>query len=148
MLNSLGGRINKYMGDGFLASWRDGAAAPAEVSASLTGFRNLQSRAHLVFRMVIHRGVVAVGGAPTLGEESLMSSDLSFAFRIEKLAGSLGLPFLLSPAAAPRSRPILPCYPFRGATTSRAFRRWKVWRQFRRWTIPQVEKMRSQGVIR
>ena len=121
LLNSHGGRINKYMGDGFLASWRDGAAAPAEVSAALLGFRDLQSRAHLAFRIVIHRGVVAVGGAPTLGEESLMSGDLSLAFRIEKLAGSLGLPFLVSPAAAAGLAPHLVMVPVPGRHDIKGF---------------------------
>ncbi len=100
LLGSHGGRINKYMGDGFLAFWRDQPAAPAAVAAALAGFRDLQSRALLQFRIVVHRGTVAVGGTPTLGEESLLSDDLSFAFRLEKLADSLGLPFLLSLAAA------------------------------------------------
>jgi hypothetical protein len=43
---------------------------------------------------------VAVGGAPTLGEESMLSDDLSFAFRLEKLAGTLQKPILLSARAA------------------------------------------------
>ena len=100
LLAAHGGRINKYMGDGFLAFWRDQTTAPAAVAAALAGFRELQSRAGLSFRIIVHRGLVAVGGAPTLGEESLFSDDLSFAFRLEKLAGSLRLPFLFSPAAA------------------------------------------------
>ena len=84
----------------WLAFWRDQPAAPAAVAAALTGFRELQSRAGLTFRIVVHRGLVAVGGAPTLGEESLFSNDLSFAFRLEKLAGSLRRDFLLSREAA------------------------------------------------
>ena len=99
LLGAHGGRINKYMGDGFLAFWRDQPAAPAAVAAALAGFRELQSRAGFTFRIVVHRGLVAVGGAPTLGEESLFSDDLSFAFRLEKLAGSLRRDFLLSRGA-------------------------------------------------
>lgn len=99
LLAAHGGRINKYMGDGFLAFWREQPAAPASVASALTGFRELQRTSHLTFRIAVHPGIVAVGGAPSLGEESLLSDDLSFAFRLEKLAGSLGLPFLLSPAA-------------------------------------------------
>lgn len=95
-----GGRINKYTGDGFLAFWRDHAEAPPAVAAALRGFHAMDRQSTLSFRIVLHRGVVAVGGAPSLGEESLMSDDLSFAFRLEKLAGLLALPFLLSPAAA------------------------------------------------
>ena len=114
LLGAHGGRINKYMGDGFLAFWRDQPTAPAAVAAALAGFRELQSRAGLTFRIVVHRGLVAVGGAPTLGEESLFSDDLSFAFRLEKLAGSLGLPFLFSPAAVPSLAPHLAIVPVSG----------------------------------
>ena len=121
LLGSHGGRINKYMGDGFLAFWRDQPAAPAAVAAALAGFRDLQSRARLPFRIVVHRGTVAVGGAPTLGEESLLSDDLSFAFRLEKLAGSLGLPFLLSPAAAVLLAPHLALAPVPGRHELKGF---------------------------
>ena len=89
LLASHGGRINKFTGDGFLAFWRDQPGSPAAVAAALAGFRELRGRAGLAFRIVVHRGLVAIGGAPTLGEESLMSDDLSFTFRLEKLAGSL-----------------------------------------------------------
>jgi adenylate cyclase len=100
LVQAHGGRINKYTGDGFLAFWRDRPGSAGNVAAGLRQFRALQKTSDLAFRIVLHRGKVAVGGAPTLGEESMLSDDLSFAFRLEKLAGALKVAMLLSAQAA------------------------------------------------
>jgi class 3 adenylate cyclase len=42
--------------------------------------------------------MVAIGGVPSMGEESLMGKDVNFVFRMEKLAGSLGISLLTSAA--------------------------------------------------
>jgi adenylate cyclase len=100
LVQARGGRINKYTGDGFLAFWRDRPGSAKQVAAGLADFRALQKTSELSFRIVLHRGKVAIGGAPTLGEESLLSDDLSFTFRLEKLAGGLQKPIILSSQAA------------------------------------------------
>lgn len=43
-----------------------------------------------------HRGPVLLGGAASLGEESLSGSEVHFVFRKEKLAGQLGFGTLFS----------------------------------------------------
>ena len=43
-------------------------------------------------------GFVAIGGVPSMGEESLMGKEVNFVFRMEKLAGSLGIAVLTSAA--------------------------------------------------
>ena len=43
--------------------------------------------------------MVAIGGVPSMGEESLMGEHVNFVFRMEKLSGSLGIPILVSAAA-------------------------------------------------
>ena len=48
------------------------ADAPAEVAAALTAFGKLPAPAGMRFRVVVHLGTVAIGGAPSLGEESLL----------------------------------------------------------------------------
>ncbi|MEA3207381.1 MAG: adenylate cyclase [Chthoniobacter sp.] len=102
LINKHGGRINKYTGDGFLAYWREHSDVTRWVAAAVRDFRELHSRTNLAFRTVLHWGQVAVGGAPSMGEESLISDDLSLAFRLESLASALRLPFLASAAAAER----------------------------------------------
>ncbi len=95
-----GGRVNKYTGDGFLAFWRDLPSAPAAIAAAFCDFQALPAPVGMSFRIVLHLGTVGIGGAPSLGEESLMSDDLSFTFRLEKAAAALETPVLLSAAAA------------------------------------------------
>ena len=55
----------------------------------------------LPVRYVLHFGEVTVGGAPTMGEESLSGPDVNFIFRLEKLAGALKQPFLCSAVVPP-----------------------------------------------
>jgi class 3 adenylate cyclase len=47
----------------------------------------------------LHFGFVAVGGMPSMGEESLMGKEVNFVFRMEKLAGSLNVSLLVSASA-------------------------------------------------
>ncbi len=100
LLTARGGRVNKYTGDGFLGFWQDTPEMLPEVARALADFHKMRNRYELPFRVIVHRGIVVIGGAPTLGEESLHSHDVTFAFRLEKLAASLKLPYLLSSAAA------------------------------------------------
>lgn len=93
------GTINKFLGDGFLAYWVDGENAASSVARALATLKGLQDQSEPRFRTVLHYGKVFVGGAATLGEESLLGNEVNFAFRMEKLAGSLGALRLLSEAA-------------------------------------------------
>ena len=100
VLASNGGTLNKYLGDGFLAYWRDGEGAAAKIAAALASFRSMQEKKDLPFRLVLHRGQVALGGASSMGEESLMGPEVNYVFRLEKLAGKLGAACSFSSAAA------------------------------------------------
>ena len=110
-----GGRINKYTGDGFLAFWRDLPNIHQGVAAAMLELQKMHGDARIPFRTVLHVGIVAVGGAPSLGEESLISDDLSLTFRMEKLAASLGLPFLVSSAAQRELDGLIELRPVSGA---------------------------------
>jgi adenylate cyclase len=84
------GIINKYLGDGFLAYWPDATTDPEEIAAVILALKELQTRKAPDFRIAVHFGLAAIGGIASMGEESLMGSDVNFVFRLEKLAGSLG----------------------------------------------------------
>ena len=56
----------------------------------ILALKELQTRNAPDFRIVVHFGLAAIGGIASMGEESLMGSDVNFVFRLEKLAGSLG----------------------------------------------------------
>jgi adenylate cyclase len=93
-----GGAIEKYLGDGFLAYWRNDLNTPKEVAEALIALKGAQERNDPSFRIALHFGLVAIGGMPSMGEESLMGRDVNFVFRMEKLAGSLGISLITSAA--------------------------------------------------
>ena len=93
------GNINKYLGDGFLAYWPEATTNPEEIVDVICALKELQQKGAPNFRFVLHFGSVAIGGIPSLGEESLVGQEVNLLFRLEKLAGSLGEPRGLSDMA-------------------------------------------------
>jgi pSer/pThr/pTyr-binding forkhead associated (FHA) protein len=100
VIDQNGGTINKFLGDGFFAYWLDNDTAAAAVANTLKTLKQAQEKADPRFRVVLHYGKVFVGGAASLGEESLMGNEVNFIFRVEKLAGGLGVLRLLSEPAS------------------------------------------------
>jgi adenylate cyclase len=96
------GSVNKYLGDGFLAYWPDAATTPEEIMAVISALKEFQQKGGPDFRFVVHFGPVAIGGIASMGEESLMGSEVNLTFRLEKLAGSLGESCGLSETARTR----------------------------------------------
>jgi adenylate cyclase len=92
------GLINKYLGDGFLAYWREDEKAAQNLVGALTVLKAIQANQDLRFRIALHFGPVAIGGMESMREESLMGKEVNFIFRMEKLAGSLGISLLISAA--------------------------------------------------
>jgi len=90
------------MGDGFLAYWPDSNTRPEEMAAVISGLKESQRKQSPEFRFVVHFGPVAIGGVASMGEESLMGSEVNLIFRLEKLAGSLGEPRALTQAVQTR----------------------------------------------
>jgi class 3 adenylate cyclase len=87
------------LGDGFFAYWRDDEKTAQDIAATLVALKQAQAREDPRFRLALHFGLVAIGGVPSMGEESLMGKEVNFVFRMEKLAASLGI-YLLTSAAA------------------------------------------------
>src|SRR5437016_1720092 len=67
--------IDRYLGDGFFAYWREDENAVKNVTAALFQLKQAQERHAPCFRLVLHFGLVAIGGVPLMGEESLMGKD-------------------------------------------------------------------------
>jgi adenylate cyclase len=93
------GSINKYLGDGFFAYWREMTGTAVSVARTLKALTEIQSRQSPPFRLVVHFGSVLTGGGVSLGEEGLSGPEVTFVFRMERLAGSLHQPRLASEAA-------------------------------------------------
>ena len=99
IIDDHGGMINKFLGDGFFAYWLEGENSAGSVLTTLGSLQQEQAKEHPRFRVVLHFGKVFLGGAATLGEESLLGNEVNFVFRMEKLAGSMGALRLMSEAA-------------------------------------------------
>ena len=105
------GMIDKYLGDGFFAYWREDENAAKNVAAALNPLKQAQAKNEPRFRLALHHGLVAIGGVPSMGEESLMGKDVNFVFRMEKLAGSLGILLLTSDAGKAKLGSLMKCEP-------------------------------------
>jgi adenylate cyclase len=107
IIDTCHGTINKYLGDGFLAYWPDTPRVAAEIAEAVQALKELQAEAQPVFRVVLHYGPAASGGAPSLGEDSLAGKEVTFAFRMEELASLLSTGLLISEPAALKLKPLL-----------------------------------------
>lgn len=105
------GMMDKYLGDGFLAYWPATANTEKNVAAALDELKRIQQSSNPRFRFVVHHGAVAAGGMPSMGEESLMGREVNFVFRMEKLAGALGIPILISAPAKSHLSSLANCNP-------------------------------------
>src|SRR3954454_21526007 len=92
VIDGHGGAIDKYLGDGFFAYWRgDDKSITKGFAQAITELKKVQQKTEPRFRLALHFGLVAIGGLPSMGEESLMGKEVNFVFRMEKIAGSLGV---------------------------------------------------------
>lgn len=101
-IESLGGRINQFMGDGFFAFWRDHEQVVPRIHQALEALKRMQEQSRPAFRLVVHFGKVTIGGVSVGEEERISGSEVHFIFRQEKVCGKLGEARLLSEAARQR----------------------------------------------
>ena len=102
IVQTSGGLVNEYLGDGLLAFWLDRADVASTIAAMLGRFGALRSESGLAFRVVCHNGVIGIGGGISSGLEKLAGKDLNFVFKIEKSAALTGRRINLTDAAACR----------------------------------------------
>ena len=121
LIEQRGGRIGKYLGDGFLAYWTPSDGGAAEVAEILRELHRHDQDKALRFRFVVHHGPVTFGGAATLGEERMIGPEVNFIFRLEKLASQLGLPFCLSTTAHAQLARLVPAAPVDGEHALKGF---------------------------
>ncbi len=120
LIEQRGGRIGKYLGDGFLAYWTLSDGGTEAVAETLRDLHREEQNEELTFRFVVHHGLVTFGAAASLGE-GMMGTEVNFTFRLEKLAAQLGLSFCLSAAAQEKLAPFLPTAPVDGAHALKGF---------------------------
>lgn len=109
LIEANGGILNKFLGDGFIAYWPDPELQRQnQIVNVLEQLNQARNADHPAFRIILHFGEVSMGGGASLGEENLCGQEVIFAFRMEKLAGSLGIPCMISEAAQSRLTPTTP----------------------------------------
>jgi len=91
------GLINRYIGDAILAYWPCDIATPADVLATLRALEGWRALSPLPFRVVVHHGSVLFTRSEH-GEE-LAGRDVTFVFRMEKIAKGFASRAMLSPTA-------------------------------------------------
>lgn len=96
------GVINQYLGDGFFALWIEPPDFSAQVKTVVEQLAAAQKDAALDFRFVVHHAQVTSAGVHGTGEQAVVGNQVHFVFRMEKLAGTLKQPIVLSEAAASR----------------------------------------------
>jgi pSer/pThr/pTyr-binding forkhead associated (FHA) protein len=95
------GAINKSTGDGLLAYWKDGEGNRAEeVASALRELCEFQLQSPPAFRMIVHYGLVGIGGGAGLGEEQLSGPEVHLIFRAEKSLSQTPSDFGATEAAA------------------------------------------------
>jgi adenylate cyclase len=105
------GTVNKYLGDGLLAYWRDDSDAMQDIISAVNSLRAAQTGSGPSFRFVVHFGTVAIGGVPSTREETLMGTEVNLVFRLEKLLATLGEASAISEQAHAKLGQIIPCRP-------------------------------------
>ncbi len=96
IIESEGGTVSKFLGDGLLAYWDARFADSSRVVAALEQLRVLQARQAPPFRWALHFGNAAFGTAMAPNEVSALGHDLNFLFRLERVAAAQKFPSIVS----------------------------------------------------
>jgi len=102
------GVLAKFLGDGFLAYWTERNGTTALIVSTCREFQTLQKSVALPFRIMLHFGTVSFGGHSPDASHTMIGQELNFAFRLEKVASRLKLPWIFSDIAANRLEGHLP----------------------------------------
>lgn len=103
IVDSHGGAINKFLGDGFFAYWLADTTRREHMVSALKALQALQAaESGPRFRLALHHGTAAFGGGGSLGEDSLSGVEVVVAFRMEKIAGELACDLMASESVRTR----------------------------------------------
>ncbi len=91
------GFINRYIGDAILAYWPCAETSRSDVLRALCALEGWRTESPLPFRAVLHHGSVLFTKSEH-GEE-LSGREVTFVFRMEKIAKGFGARTMLSPGA-------------------------------------------------
>jgi class 3 adenylate cyclase len=107
VVESAGGKVDKNLGDGFLAFWRAKDFPAESIARAMNKLREVQSQAEIAYRLVLHRGLISIGATLTPGEEIQTGAEVNYVFRLEELGSDRGIDFCLSSEAQRHLAPFL-----------------------------------------
>ena len=87
IIESHGGNIMKYLGDGFFWYWESEPDSAENIRRALADLYPMQSRKSAPFRIVLHHathGTAALGSVPMMAEMNLHGPEVNFSFRIKR----------------------------------------------------------------
>jgi adenylate cyclase len=116
-----GGRIPKYIGDGFLACWEDDRKAASAAVGIVREFQAMRRASLIRFRVALHFGMVTFGEQIAWGEPTMLGAEMNYIFRLEDLASKLGVGFCVSAAAREKLRGLLTVEGVPGEHTLKGF---------------------------
>ncbi len=99
LIESNGGTLSKFLGDGMLVYWDTRFAQATQVASALKAVLAIQARDQPPFRWALHLGTAVFGAAAAPGEVSTLGSDVNFLFRLERLAAAQGFCSIMSEIA-------------------------------------------------
>ena len=99
VIETHGGTVSKFLGDGLLVYWNAKLTEPRRVAGAFHRLQEMQARRQPTFRCGLHYGSAIFGAAAAAGELTTLGQDLNFLFRMERVAASQGYPCVLSHAA-------------------------------------------------
>ncbi|MEO5722125.1 MAG: adenylate/guanylate cyclase domain-containing protein [Chthoniobacterales bacterium] len=99
VIESHGGTVSKFLGDGLLVYWNAQLTKPQNVANAVQQLQVMQARRRPAFRCGLHHGSAVFGAAAAAGELTTLGQDLNFLFRMERVAAAQGYPCVLSRAA-------------------------------------------------
>lgn len=114
-----GGTLSKFLGDGLLVYWEARFCDRAGVVEALNILQTMQARRQPAFRWALHFGTAIFGAAVAAGELSALGQDLNFLFRMERLAAAENFPSVISQEARTELAPLweaqsLGAFPLKG----------------------------------
>jgi adenylate cyclase len=111
LIESHGGTVSKFLGDGLLVYWNARFCDCTSVAEALNALRSLQARRQPPFRWALHFGTAVFGAAAAPGELSALGQDLNFLFRIERLAAANHFGSIMSETAHAKIGPLFGAQP-------------------------------------
>jgi class 3 adenylate cyclase len=105
------GQINEFVGDGFVAFWRESEIDIQKFSRCMLDFESMVVQSGVDFRMIVHYGEVMTGIGVSSSLEKITGPTLNFMFKCEKAVRDTTRRLVFSEAAKAQLKENIPLEP-------------------------------------